>query len=174
MEQEKGSIFWRRDNVVPVVPEEVTQWNVFSYCGKLTGHYPVCGWLRMTTAFIERKVNNLTERWDDAVADKDLRRLLEKVDMEVRKHDPARGKWSVIGDKARVWGGASSLATGFAVEVDGCITKDASWLRKDTATHINMAELDSVIAGLKMGLAWKFKRVELHVHRLLHGTSLNY
>ena len=38
------------------------------------------------------------------VGDEDLRRLLEKVDAEVRKHDPARGKWSVRGDKARATG----------------------------------------------------------------------
>ena len=53
----------------------------------------------MATAFIKRKVNNLTERWDE-----DLRRLSEEVDVEVRKHDSTRGKWSVRGDKARATG----------------------------------------------------------------------
>ena len=28
---EQGDLFWRRDNAVPVVPEEVTRRNVFSY-----------------------------------------------------------------------------------------------------------------------------------------------
>ena len=53
------------------------------------------------------------------------------------------------------------MATGIAVEMDGCIIEDASRLHKDDAAHINMAELDSVISGLLIVLAWKFKRVEL-------------
>ena len=89
---EQGDLVWRRDNAVLDVPRELTRRNVFSYCGKLTGHYPVCGWLRIATAFMKRKVNNLTERWDDAVADGDLRRLLEEMDAEVRKNDPVRGR----------------------------------------------------------------------------------
>ena len=83
------------------------------------------------------------------------------MDAEVRKNDPVRGRWSVRSDKARVWVDASSLALSVAVEVDGCIVEDASWLRKDDATHINMAELDSVIKGLNLALTWEFKRVEL-------------
>ena len=53
------------------------------------------------------------------------------------------------------------LATGVAVEVDGCIIEEASRLREDDAAYINMAELVSVIAGLNIALAWMFKRVEL-------------
>ena len=48
-------------------------------------------------------MNNLTERWNGVVSDEDLRRLLEEVGAEVRKHDPARGKWRVRGDEAMVW-----------------------------------------------------------------------
>ena len=68
-----------------------------------------------------------------------------------------------------VWVDARSLDTGVAVEVNSCIIKDISRLRKDDVAHINMAELDSVIAGLNIALAWRFKRVEL-----LHGTLLDY
>lgn len=55
----------------------------------------------MAMTFIERKVNNQTERWDYTVTDGDLRRLLEQVDMEVRKNDPGYGKWSVCNYDAK-------------------------------------------------------------------------
>ena len=49
----------------------------------------------MATAFIKGKVNDRTEKWEDAVTDEDLRKPLEEVDAEVRKNDPVRSKWSV-------------------------------------------------------------------------------
>ena len=101
----------------------------------------------MAAAFIKRKVNGVTERWDDAVTDGDVRRILEEVDVEVRKNDSARGKWSVRSNEARVWVDASSLAIGVVVEADGGVVEDASKLRKDDTTRINMAELD--IKGLR-------------------------
>ena len=39
--------------------------------------------------------------------------------------------------------------------------EDASWLRKDESSHINMAELDAVIRGLNLALAWRVKKVEV-------------
>lgn len=56
---------------------------------------------------------------------------------------------------------ASSLALGVAVEIDGRIVEDASWLSKNDSSHINMAELDAVIKGLNLALAWKVRKVEL-------------
>lgn len=66
-----------------------------------------------------------------------------------------------LAEEARIGVDASSLALSAVVEVDGCVVEDASRLRKDDATHIDMDELDSVIKGLNLALAWTFKRVEL-------------
>lgn len=60
----------------------------------------------------------------------------------------------------KVWVHASSLALEAAVEVGGHTVGDASWLRKDDSGHITMAELDVVIQGLNLVLAWKVKKVE--------------
>ena len=38
---------------------------------------------------------------------------------------------------------------------------DASWLQKEVSSHIYMAELDAVIKGLNLALAWNVKKVEL-------------
>ena len=158
---EQRGLVWKRDSEVDNVPSELTKRVVFSFCGKLVGHYPVCGWLRVATAFIKRRANFLSERWDEVIADEELRRCLDEVVLEVKKNDPVRGFWTARGDKARVWVDASSLALGAAVEIDGSIVEDASWLRKDDPSHINMAELDAVIKGLNLALAWKIRTVEL-------------
>ena len=44
---------WRRGGNIPGVLSNVTCWSVFSVCGKLVGHYPICGWLRVAVAAIK-------------------------------------------------------------------------------------------------------------------------
>ena len=68
-----------------------------------------------------------------------------------------RGLWNAVGDQTKVWVDASSLALGVVVEMDGRIIEDANWLRKEDCCHINMAELDAVIKGLNLVLAWKVR-----------------
>ena len=87
------------------------------------------------------------------VSDGHIRTILEKTANEVRKNDPVQGRCDVTGSKARVWVDASSLALGVVIEADGCVIEDASWLRKDDSTHINMAQLDAVVKGLNLALA---------------------
>lgn len=69
--------------------------------------------------------------------------------------------WDVTGDEAVLWVDASSLALGAALEVDGKIVEDASWLRQDECAHINLAELDAVIRGLNLALFWQMKKLTL-------------
>ena len=87
--------------------------------------------------------------------------MLKETVERVRKDDPVRGRWDVRGDAAKVWVDASSLAMGAAVEVDGKVVEDSSWLRPDGANHINMAELDAVIKGLNLAQVWRMRQVEL-------------
>ena len=87
------------------------------------------------------------------VSDGHIRTIFEETANEVRKNDPVRGRWDVTGSKSRVWVDASSLALGVVIEADGCVIEDASWLRKDDSTHINMAQLDAVVKGLNLALA---------------------
>ena len=42
---------WERGNEVPSVPQVLTRRSVFSFCGKLVGHFPVVKWLRVAAAF---------------------------------------------------------------------------------------------------------------------------
>ena len=155
-------LVWKRYNEAPSPPPVMTRRSVFSWCGKMTSHLPVCGWLRPAVAFIKRKVSHLSTSWDDEVNDKGLRAAVNEVAMRVAKSDPAKGRWDVDGTEACVWVDASSLATGVCVEVGGSVLEDASWLRPDDgAGHINMAELDAVIKGMNLGLAWKMNVLHL-------------
>ncbi|KHJ41552.1 hypothetical protein D918_08404 [Trichuris suis] len=132
-----------------------------------------CGWLRGATALIKRRVNDATSTWDQAIEDDELRMLLQEVVSEARSPDPARGMWVVAGDEARVWVDASSLAIGVALEVDGAIVEDASWLRSDEASHINMAELDAVVKGLNLAISWRMTSIAEFVYEPADGLTFD-
>uniref|UniRef100_A0A5S6Q1P2 Integrase catalytic domain-containing protein n=1 Tax=Trichuris muris TaxID=70415 RepID=A0A5S6Q1P2_TRIMR len=158
---EHGRLMWTRGNAVGDVPQELTRRAVFAYCGELVGHLPVCGWLRVAAAFVKRSANAATKSWDEPIDDGTIGPLLKEIAARVKEHDPARGIWNVSGDRARIWVDASGVALGVALEVGGAIVEDASWLRRDDAQHINMAELDAVIRGLNLAIAWKMTIIEL-------------
>uniref|UniRef100_A0A5S6QTL2 Peptidase A2 domain-containing protein n=1 Tax=Trichuris muris TaxID=70415 RepID=A0A5S6QTL2_TRIMR len=79
---ERGNLNWRRDSEIGVVPKLLTRRSVFSYCEKLIGHFPVCGWFRVAAALVKRKANNASTSWDDRISDKNL-----EVN-GVPRHDP--------------------------------------------------------------------------------------
>ena len=60
-----GVLVFRRGNEVPVVAYEtlITKKQLFSICGKLIGHYPVAGWLRVARGFLKRACVGFA--WDD-------------------------------------------------------------------------------------------------------------
>ena len=131
------------------------------------GHLPVCGWLRVATAYMKRKANALTSTWDEVIYDESLRAMLEDTVQRVERNDPGKGRWNVVGEEATVWVDASSLALSIVIEVDGNVVEDASCLRsEDSSSHINMAELDAVIKGVNAALAWKLKKLHVRTDSL--------
>ena len=163
---ERGELHWKRNNAFGEIADVLTRRSVFSFCGKLIGHLPVCGWLRVATAFIKRRANSLTSTWDERIHDESLRAMLEDMIRRVTLDDPAKGRWDVAGTEATVWVDASSLALGVVVEVDGNVIEDATWLRAEDASHINMAELDAMIKGVNMALEWQMKILHLRTDSL--------
>ena len=135
---------------------------VFSLCGKLVGHLPVGGWLRVAVAFIKRRASDVTAGCDDKIDDAPLNTMIKEVLIRVRKEDPARGRWCVDGQPLSVWVDASSLATGVSLVYDGAVVEDAYWLRpaKDSQ-HINLAELNTIIKGVNLAILWK--TISLHL-----------
>ena len=173
VQAEGEKLRWTRDNAVGGPPARVTRRAVFAWCGRLVAHLPVCGWLRPAVAWLKRRVNRLTQTWDDVTDDATLRAQMDYVAVRLLGEDPARGAWCVEGESLVVWTDASSLATGVVVQsADGDVIEDACWLRRDEATHINMAELDAAIRGVNLAVAWGARTIDLRtdsatVHRWL-------
>ena len=159
--EEHGKLRWRRNGEHPKVPDVLTRRAVFSVCGRLTGHFPVSGWLCVAAAFVKRRVDTVT-RWDDETQDPMLRRMFEEIVLRSSQTDPACGDWCANGQEVTVWVDASSLATGVAIEYDGTIIENTSWLRAvHVDKHINLAELDAVLQGINLALHWKASVIHL-------------
>jgi len=47
---EQGKLLWKRGNTLGEIPQVLTKRSVFSFCGKLVGHLPVCGWLHVAVS----------------------------------------------------------------------------------------------------------------------------
>ena len=77
--KERITLHWRRGNKIPDMPHVVTRWNVFSLCGKLFGHLPVGGWLRVAVAFTKWRASDITARWDDKIDDAPLNTMSKEV-----------------------------------------------------------------------------------------------
>ena len=116
---EREELRWKRNNAFGEVPDTLTRRSVFSFCGKLIGHLPVCGWLQVPTVFMKRRDNSSTSTWNEDIHDESLPAMLEDMVRRVRQNDPAKGRCDVVGEEATVWVDANSLALGIVIELDG-------------------------------------------------------
>ena len=154
-----GKLGWSRDNSLDHDIDSLTKRKLFSLCGKLVGHYPVGGWLRVACSYIKRQVNEC--KWDEPIPEA-VNWMVSEVLDRVQSKDPVSGQWAVADNReGTVWCDASKLAIGASVEIDGEQVEDGSWLRKDDGNHINVAELDGVIRGISLAVKWNIKK--LHV-----------
>ena len=155
-----GKLVWRRASQVPSLPDSgrISRRDLFSICGQLVAHHPVAGWLRVACGYIKRVSDG--RAWEDDVGQR-AREMLSEVVAEVQRSDPVGGPWRVTSERGTVWCDASSLAVGCALEIDGGIVEDGTWLRKEDSTHINLAELDAVVRGLNLAAKWGLKEVEV-------------
>lgn len=159
MKWANGELRWERGNELPILDERISRRELFSVCGLLVGHYPVCGWLRVACSFVKRVSEG--SRWDDDIGPR-AQTLLSEILQNVNENDPVGGRWAVSNSSCRLWCDASSIAIGCAVEVNGEIIEDSSWLRKrDDGNHINVSELESVLKGLNLVAKWNFRKVEV-------------
>ena len=51
-----GEFVFQRGNEIPEVGEELSRRELFSVCGRLVGHYPIAGWLRVACSYVKRRV----------------------------------------------------------------------------------------------------------------------
>ena len=65
---ETGKLQFRRGNEIPQIKEELCRRKLFFIYGKLTGHNPIAGWLRISCSYIKRQAEG--EKWDDMVGER--------------------------------------------------------------------------------------------------------
>ena len=152
---ETGKLQFRRENKIPQTKEEQRRRELFSIRRKLTGHYPIAGWQRIACRYIKRQTEE--KKWDDVVSERTTA-IMKEVQKEVEREDPVKGSWDVPRiEKGMVWCDASSIETGGLIEI-GMMTENSAWLqKKDDASHVNVAELDSVLKGVNQSLKWELR-----------------
>lgn len=148
-----GALMWTRDNTITLPDGEISKKEVYSWCGKLIGHYPIAGWLRVACSYLKRRICEL--QWHDKILSEELQ-VIQEIDVRVKERDPVGGAWCVAsGNAGVVWCDASSLAVGVKLEIGAVIVEDASWLRKKgDVMHINVAELEAVLHGVNLAVKW--------------------
>ena len=124
----------------------VTKRNMFRWCGRMTGHCPVCGWPRPVASWLKRLAKSLTVGWDDPVS-LEPQELCSDLQKRVHNEDPVSGAWSDFQPRQwKVWCDASNIAFGVVLEADEAAMEDQRWLRPaDDKRHIKVAELDAVM-----------------------------
>ena len=156
---ETNQFLWGRDNDIGDIDAVVTKRELFSVCGRLTGHYPLGGWLRVACSFMKRQASDCD--WDEEIPSC-VKEMLREIKAMLAKEDPVGGVWSVSHtDEGVIWCDASSLAVGVIVEIDKVMVEDGCWLRKDDGNHINVAELEAVVRGLSCGIKWGLKSMRV-------------
>ena len=122
-----GKLMFRRGNEIPEIGE-ISRRELFSICGKLLGHYPVAGWLRLACSYVKRRASGVD--WEDRVDCKTLK-VIQEILVVVERKDPDTGVWHIPETKIGVvWCDASSIATGVVVAIGGLVAEDSTWLRK--------------------------------------------
>jgi len=157
---------WERDGKINELNEEpITRRKIHSFVGETVSHFPVAGKARIMCSMLQRMTASEHVSWDDTVSEKILRAYKIVKDYISEKGDPCNGKWLVDKEeKMNIWTDASSIAIGVALEVDGNIVEDGSWLRpKNDSSHINRVELDAAIKGLNLAVKWGKRKFNLKV-----------
>ena len=165
---DKDETKWRRDNDVITPSGALTKRKIFSFCGQVIGHHPVCDWLRPACAFLKRKANSVSSSWDESIVDNQILQMVDEISSRLKEHDPVKGNWKVTGHEATLWVDSSSIALGASIEVAGQIIEDGSWIisATDEPLHINLMELNAVVRGINMALAWDMKVLHIKTDSL--------
>ena len=151
--EKDGTLRWKRGSQIPEILNGLNHWHVFSPCGKLVGHFPVCGWLRVAVTFIKRLATSVTKGWDERIKNTSLCHILAETLTRVREADPIGENWCMDSKEITVWVDASSVAAGVAWEMNGTVIEDTCWLCPTyDAQHINLAECDVALKGANLAL----------------------
>ena len=110
-----------------------------------------------------KEIRSNLKKWDEK-ASEEINECITEIWKKLKyEGDPAKGQWTVNANSPiNIWVDASSIALGVALEIDGDIVEDASWLRKQNdSQHINMSKLDAAIKEINMAVKWGRRKMTL-------------
>lgn len=81
--KDQDKLLWRQGTAVPEIPNIITQQTIFSLCGKLVGHLPVCRWLHVAMVVIKCRASMVTQGCDVEVTDTLLTHMVKKTPTRV-------------------------------------------------------------------------------------------
>lgn len=95
---EQHGLFWKGDNDLGEVSKNLSRPEIFSLCGRITGHLPVCDWLHVVASCLKRRRNAVTTSWDSELADPEQSSMLVETLRRVKCPEAAQGRcmWMVI------------------------------------------------------------------------------
>ena len=161
-----GQVSWaRRAGIDLDLPKQPTLRDLFSWCGRLTGHVPVCGWLRPYCSYLKR-IANTGVSWDKPLTDSNLLKFCSELREKLAGDgDPACGQWNApadVSDQCIVYADASDIALGAVIQLGNVTVEDRSWLRPhNDKRHINVVELDAVVKALSLATQWDCSNIRV-------------
>ncbi len=79
---------WKRDNQLDAPFEGMTKRQLFSFCGKLLGHFPVASWLRPACSYLKRRASDCG--WDKIIQP-EIYLLVDDLWKRMQASDPVGG-----------------------------------------------------------------------------------
>ena len=129
IQSDSGELQWTWAVSTPYSLPVMMQQTIFLVQGKLVGHFPICRWLRVVTAYVMPTRLLLAGMMKQTTPPHThIRSMLIEMLTRIQQDDNVRGDWCVDVYEFSVWVDASSLATGVALEANGSVVEDASWL----------------------------------------------
>ena len=157
-EGKDGNLIWGRGKEIPTLKDKITRREIYSWCGKVAGYYPVAGWLRCATSVLKRQCNIA---WDEEIG-KECMEFAKEIEHRLKGDDPVGGRWNVNKGECMVYSDASSIAKGIVVTIGGVTVEDNCWLKsKNDDTHINVTELEAALAAINTAVDWGYTTLTL-------------
>ena len=158
--RDRNEIWWRRrsDSNWRLTKTDPTVKDLAGFIGRACpGHYPILGQLRPAALYLLSRVGKEAHAngWN-ALASAELTSRCRELEQMIASDDPTKGRWRIpTGSSWVLSTDASGHAMGCALhtreawestpDAECYAIEDHCWLVKNTATHINILELEAVI-----------------------------
>ena len=85
---------WRRNGELPTKPSNgVTRGALHSWVGELVGHFPVAGWLRVASGYLQRCTATEGIAWDSVISEGIQAKANDVAERLRDQGDPVYGSW---------------------------------------------------------------------------------